>query len=401
MYFDRDGKCLVINAVVPCGEGVLVFGPPQDFAVPWIEQLRAEGRLIKTIRRQMVSAGASDVAWIKPNEEFDGKRICPHGGFVYLFPDGVSDHNEEAFSLNRAESLKKRITLLFQKMDRNRDGTIDKSELKRVMVACNKEAWTDQNLEKLFRSIDGNADGALQYGEFITWLFTPKKGSEKQAAEDVAQIDLSVPRVFDPSAEASAMATLLPKGKPLLCILGGRGFQNPKSKQLLEAIAALFSVKFADTVVVLTGGLPGVQETFAKALGSKTESYHMLPAGESSGFGVGHDMSTGENMEERMAIFGHIGDVYLTVEGGPGVAKEALAAHSRGALVLPLVWTGGASGGMFNFPAAALQGPAGCCEKDWAAICEAGDRGDDELVKGTAAAAVAALSDMFKVLSKK
>lgn len=76
----------------------------------------------------------------------------------------------------------------------------------------------------------------------------------------------------------------------------------------------------------------------------------------------------------RQEAFGLLGDVYITVEGGPGVAGEARAAVARGARVVPFVRTGGASGGMFDFPAEAARFARSCPPKAEGCDHEVGGR---------------------------
>merc|ERR1740121_2144081 len=117
--------------------------------------------------------------------------------------------------------------------------------------------------------------------------------------------------------------------------------------------------------------MTGVQETFAKNIGTNVPVVNLVSTGEVSGFEVGEDVAAGETVEDRMVLLGQLGDVYLTVEGGPVVAKEAKAAFTRGAVVLPLISTGGASAGMFDFPPGALLKPSFATEGQWACLKEA------------------------------
>ena len=56
-------------------------------------------------------------------------------------------------------------------------------------------------------------------------------------------------------------------------------------------------------------------------------------------------------------VFSLLGDVYVVLEGGPSVANQARLALRRGACVLPVARTGGASCGLFKFPRKALEKP--------------------------------------------
>jgi len=181
-------------------------------------------------------------------------------------------------------------------------------------------------------------------------------------------LDIDAYAAEEMSSRNSLEAEILKKlpNKPRICILGGTTFQDPSSEMLVEALAAKFTDRLSGHVVVMTGGMPGVQKAFAQSLGSSFGTQvHLLPKGQSSNFGVGVDLTAGEDLPERMTIFGNLGHIYLSIEGGPGVAKEARAAFSRGAVVLPMMSTGGASAGMFDYPPGALQQPAFFTKDQW------------------------------------
>merc|ERR1719171_3255063 len=125
------------------------------------------------------------------------------------------------------------------------------------------------------------------------------------------------------------------------------------------------SGSLGNSAVFITGGMPGVQEAFAKYCMVGSRLYNLLPSGQQSNYGVGEDIHAGTNLDERLKIFGELGDVYITFEGGPGVSKEANAAFARGVGVVPLMRTGGASGGMFDFPAGAMEKPSFTSQEQW------------------------------------
>eukprot|EP00927_Polykrikos_kofoidii_P086421 TRINITY_DN9680_c1_g1_i1.p1 TRINITY_DN9680_c1_g1~~TRINITY_DN9680_c1_g1_i1.p1 ORF type:complete len:995 (-),score=225.30 TRINITY_DN9680_c1_g1_i1:52-2934(-) len=184
------------------------------------------------------------------------------------------------------------------------------------------------------------------------------------------------------SITAKDIARHLPLGLRV-CILGGTSFEHPASETLVKALGRAFAERLAGRVVVLTGGMPGVQQTFATTLGGSFPALvHLLPKGSSSGFGVGTDLQAGATLLERMAMFEQLGDVYILVEGGPGAAGEAMAAFNRGAIVLPMMSTGGASSGMFNVPAGVLQRPTCVTEEQWSCL---GGKVAPEVVAATVA----------------
>ncbi|CAE8595909.1 unnamed protein product, partial [Polarella glacialis] len=77
------------------------------------------------------------------------------------------------------------------------------------------------------------------------------------------------------------------------------------------------------------------------------------------------DVVAAADAAAKKVVFANVGDIYITIEGGPGVAEESRIAQRRGALIIPMIRTGGASSGMFNFPVAALTKPSWASESVW------------------------------------
>eukprot|EP00927_Polykrikos_kofoidii_P052936 TRINITY_DN469_c0_g2_i5.p1 TRINITY_DN469_c0_g2~~TRINITY_DN469_c0_g2_i5.p1 ORF type:complete len:718 (-),score=86.72 TRINITY_DN469_c0_g2_i5:60-2213(-) len=198
------------------------------------------------------------------------------------------------------------------------------------------------------------------------------------------------------TSESVAEAVARLKGqlpdKVVVCILGSTSFSNLENESLVSKLAVQLGRL---PLTFVTGGMPGVQATFAKHCGDVQNLWHVRPiGGNPSGFEYGKDVFAGANENERRAVIGNIGDIYITVEGGPGVAFEAASAYNRGALVLPLIRSGGASSGMFEFPSAALKCPdfVRIKERDtWDLIMR-----DDVPIDKTVTAAVSLLKDYAK-----
>jgi len=233
----------------------------------------------------------------------------------------------------------------------------------------------------------------------LSIYFSPEAPAERRDAANTAA-PTSVPQAGQASSSGAAppkpeaparplaevceeVARQLPPG-PRVCILGGTAFKDPDSELIVKSLAKHFARNLSSSVVVLTGGMSGVQETFARSMGvegkrwsvastgtppnertSQTEIVNLLPDGQASNYGVGRDLEAGANLEERKQVFAQLGHIYLTVEGGPGVSQEASTAFSRGAVVIPISSTGGASSGMFGFPAEALQRPDYATQEQW------------------------------------
>jgi predicted Rossmann-fold nucleotide-binding protein len=153
----------------------------------------------------------------------------------------------------------------------------------------------------------------------------------------------------------------------IICILGSTTFTNPDSERIVEAIAETITANGSSTRAFVTGGMPGVQRAFADSAkkSSHQQLFNIVPEGASSGYEHGVEIHAGADMAERRVFLGAVGDIYITVEGGPGVAEEATAAQRRGAIVIPIIRTGGASSGMFNFPEQCLEQPDFVDSKLW------------------------------------
>ena len=80
---------------------------------------------------------------------------------------------------------------------------------------------------------------------------------------------------------------------------------------------------------------------------------------------VGEDIHLRASFDERIQIFDYVGDVYVIFECGHGVSNEANAAFARGACLVPVMRSGGASSGVFNFPAGAFEKPSFATEEQW------------------------------------
>jgi len=180
-----------------------------------------------------------------------------------------------------------------------------------------------------------------------------------------------------PAEEAAKLRKTMGKGL-CVCILGSTKFSASDSEELVKALSCELEKSVdASQAFFVTGGMEGVQECFAKSCGDGSNVWNLLPVGESSKYGVGTDVHAGANLEEREAVFEQLGDVYITVEGGAEVAQEAKAAHDRGATIIPLIRSGGASSGKFEFPKVALERPDCATEEQWSLLQNKGAKAEE------------------------
>jgi len=63
------------------------------------------------------------------------------------------------------------VVQVFCNFDANDDGKISIEELGTVLRELDAEKWTDPNIKLLFRAMDTDSDGCIQYTDFLTWVF--------------------------------------------------------------------------------------------------------------------------------------------------------------------------------------------------------------------------------------
>lgn len=143
----------------------------------------------------------------------------------------------------------------------------------------------------------------------------------------------------------------------------GTAMRHPASTALLQVLAPEL-LKLPDWTSFVTHGAQGAQELFARYLSDTSRVWNLIPEGEASGYSVGTDVCVGVSVKESRRLFGRLGDVYITIEGGPAVAEDAESAAARGAFVLPLARTGGASQSVFK----TLHRPSFASEEQWALL---------------------------------
>lgn len=150
-----------------------------------------------------------------------------------------------------------------------------------------------------------------------------------------------------------------------VCILGSRSIHNEETEELLALLSPRLTQEFCDSHVFITTGLSGVQECFAQHFGRDGKLLNLIPFGFTSGFENGEDMAFGRDSTQVLKGFEQVGEIYIAFEGGPGLVREVAEALRHGALVIPVMRTGGAVAGQFGFPPAALRGPKYVDDDDW------------------------------------
>mmetsp|Transcript_49527 Transcript_49527/g.146321 ORF Transcript_49527/g.146321 Transcript_49527/m.146321 type:complete len:295 (+) Transcript_49527:107-991(+) len=234
-----------------------------------------------------------------------------------------------------------KIKTIFKQLDSNGDGCISFEEIRDLLTKCagaDGSGLADEDLMKLYTKMDTNSNGKIEFGEFVDYLC-------REATAHLIMLSQSL-RLQITGGRKDAI---------VVCVVGSVKFSCDDTEELVVAtVKALQESASWGDLVFVTGGNSGVQDTWARAVGDAKKLYQIMPEGKQSGYALGKDLTGGATPEERQMVIGSVGDVYICFEGGPGVAKEARVAFGRGAALVPMIRTGGASGGMFDFPAAAL-----------------------------------------------
>jgi len=97
------------------------------------------------------------------------------------------------------------IVALFSRIDSDGDGTINHSELAKVLQAVDPDGWPDEMVSQLMESMDVDKDGRVDFDEFVHWAFSGEgstlaaalgKGpcAETSAASEEKPAELDLPR---------------------------------------------------------------------------------------------------------------------------------------------------------------------------------------------------------------
>mmetsp|Transcript_102889 Transcript_102889/g.320598 ORF Transcript_102889/g.320598 Transcript_102889/m.320598 type:complete len:444 (-) Transcript_102889:24-1355(-) len=77
-----------------------------------------------------------------------------------------------------------KVNIIFKLFDKNKDGTISKTELAEVLQFLDETTWTPQAVEKLLQGSDQNGDGELQFTEFWSWVCGHGRKGESNAVQE-------------------------------------------------------------------------------------------------------------------------------------------------------------------------------------------------------------------------
>jgi hypothetical protein len=76
----------------------------------------------------------------------------------------------------------------FKAYDKNNDGTMERSELRKVLKDLGHDDLTEEQIEIIFSKIDTNSSGKIEYPEFVAMYGTIKEKGFKAVAEAIETI---------------------------------------------------------------------------------------------------------------------------------------------------------------------------------------------------------------------
>merc|ERR1712083_49463 len=91
---------------------------------------------------------------------------------------GETSVHRDAPELQRTES-QKLIMSVFQRFDKNSDGSIDVAELSSVLQKLDAGLWDKKRVNRLLGAMDRNHDQKIQYAEFCDWLYGAEPNFQK------------------------------------------------------------------------------------------------------------------------------------------------------------------------------------------------------------------------------
>jgi len=95
VYFNKENKICGVNTIIPSDKG-LVFSAPKKWNHDFTSFLAKPGRFQPITIKPLHDCGARWYCWIRPDEPLvddwgTSEKLCPNGGFVYLFHDNYYD----------------------------------------------------------------------------------------------------------------------------------------------------------------------------------------------------------------------------------------------------------------------------------------------------------------------
>lgn len=144
----------------------------------------------------------------------------------------------------------------------------------------------------------------------------------------------------------------------IIAIIGSIDFYHDDSPALCDAIGRELACHLQNKLCLWTGANAIIPKRLSKAYYNECirqqlqpHIYHLAPDGYICDWDFGLTVTCGRDMDERRALLASCATVVVSIEGGPGAVDEMRKAVKHSVSVIPVIRSGGASGGLFGAPA--------------------------------------------------
>ncbi|VDN07636.1 unnamed protein product [Thelazia callipaeda] len=122
-----------------------------------------------------------------------GKKICETFDLLDIDGDGLLSRDEMAALLKiiKVEPTRLELDIIFQEMDSNKTGAINKEDFVRYMSTPPTHRTTISELERYFRIYDGDGDGAIEIAfsdEAVGILKETMQVTDREMIEKIFQL---------------------------------------------------------------------------------------------------------------------------------------------------------------------------------------------------------------------
>jgi hypothetical protein len=161
IFFSEKKELLQVNAVFN-GDNIRFDVPKTLTYVDIYDSLVKNGRLQDVTNQELLDVNIQSFCWIRPNENLNGKIICPFGGFLYMYCNKAiqyfeiivasSEQKYDPFIESKVpfSTIQKCLKYLETEMDENIEGLNDKDIIMKLTGLCKKYKDKIEELQDCF-----------------------------------------------------------------------------------------------------------------------------------------------------------------------------------------------------------------------------------------------------------
>jgi hypothetical protein len=149
IFFNENKELVQVNAVFN-GDNIRFNGPKTLTYSDIYGSLVKNGRLQEITNQEFLDANIQSFCWITPNENLNGKIICPFGGFLYMYNDKTIQYFEIIAASTEQQydpfieskvpfsTMQKYLKYLETEINENTEGLNDKEIIMKLSELCQK-----------------------------------------------------------------------------------------------------------------------------------------------------------------------------------------------------------------------------------------------------------------------